>query len=74
LERAILALLDRHRAVYLNDLLPDNRTSAQYQAVSLIAAKLQAEGKIDTISYLCRYDHPGHKVLVTQLRTGRFHC
>jgi hypothetical protein len=45
--RHILALVDRHRAIWLNDLLPDNRTKAQYQAVALIAAKLEAEGKID---------------------------
>jgi len=61
---AILALLNRHRAVYQNDLLPANRTSAQYQAVSLVAAKLEAEGKIETFSYSYRWGHPGHKVLV----------
>jgi len=64
LESAILALLDRHRAVYQNDLLPANRTSAQYQAVSLVAVKLEAEGKIETISYWCRWGHPGSKVLI----------
>ena len=64
LEGAILALLDRHRAIYQNDLLPAKRTSAQYQAVSLVAAKLEAEGKIETFSYLVRWGYPGSKVLV----------
>jgi hypothetical protein len=45
---AILALVNRHHAIWLNDLLPDRRTKAQYQAVALIAAKLEAEGKIDS--------------------------
>jgi hypothetical protein len=40
--------------VFLNDLLPINRTSAQYQALSLVAAKLEADGKIETTSYLFR--------------------
>jgi hypothetical protein len=45
--RHILALVDRHRAIWLNDLLPEGRTRAQYQTVALIAAKLEAEGKIE---------------------------
>jgi predicted nucleic acid-binding Zn ribbon protein len=63
-EGVILALLDRHRAIYQNDLLPANRTSAEYQAVSLVAAKLEAEGKIEIFSYLYRWGYPGSKVLV----------
>jgi hypothetical protein len=61
--RDILAMLDRHRAVYLNDLLPETRTRAQYQAVALIAAKLEAEEKIDTYSFLVCWNRPGYKVL-----------
>jgi len=57
-ERAILDLLDRHRAIYLNDLLPANRTRAQYQALSLLAAQLEDDGKIDSFSYLVRWHYP----------------
>ena len=71
IERDILALLNRHRAVYLNDLLPKTRTRAQYQAVSLIVAKLEAEGKLDTFSYLVRWDYPGHKALLKPGHTIR---
>jgi protein-arginine kinase activator protein McsA len=62
-QRAILALVERHRAVFLNDILPKNRTRAQYQALSLAAAKLEAAGKIETWFYTYRYGKPGHKVL-----------
>ena len=64
LQRAILALLDRHRAVFQNDLLPKKRTPAQYQAVSLAASKLEADGKIETLHYCWRFNKPGFKVLV----------
>ena len=67
--RAILAVLDRHRAVFLNDLLPETRTRAQYQAVSLAAARLEADGKIDLFSYSCRFNRPGHKVLLKRGHT-----
>ena len=60
----ILALLGRHRAVFLNDLLPKTRTRAQYQALSLVAAKLESDGKIDTLSYVCRFTKPGFKALL----------
>jgi hypothetical protein len=60
----ILALLRRHRAVFLNDLLPESRTRAQYQALSLVAAKLESDGQIDTLSYLCRFGKPGFKALL----------
>ena len=59
LEGAILALINRHRAVYLNDLLPADWTSAQYQMVRLVATKLEAEGKIDS----CCCGYRGYKVL-----------
>jgi hypothetical protein len=56
--RAILALVDRHRAIWLNDLLPDTRTKAQYQAVALIAAKLEAENQIESWHFprACAWD------------------
>jgi hypothetical protein len=63
-ERGILALLERHPAVFLNDLLPEERTRAQYQALALTAVKLEEEGKIDSRSYWVRWGRPGHKVLV----------
>ena len=63
-ERGILALLERHQAVFLNDLLPKERTRAQYQALSLAAIKLEDEGKIGSLSYWVRWDRPGHKVLL----------
>jgi hypothetical protein len=63
-KRGILALLERHPAVFLNDLLPEERTRAQYQALVLAAVKLEGEGKIDSWSYMCRWGKPGHKVLV----------
>jgi hypothetical protein len=63
-KRGILALLNRHRAVYLNDLLPESRTRAQYQQLFRVAAELEDAGQIETVSYLFRFNHPGHKVLV----------
>jgi hypothetical protein len=63
-ERGILALLERHQAVFLNDLLPEERTRAQYQALVLTAVKLEDEGKIDSWSYAYRWDKPGSKVLL----------
>jgi hypothetical protein len=63
-ERKLLALLARHRAVFLNDLLPEQRTRAQYQALCLLAAKLEAAGKIESFSYLVQWGKPGFKVLV----------
>jgi hypothetical protein len=63
-ERGILALLERHPAVFLNDVLPENRTRAQYQALCLAAAKLEAASKIDSRSYWSRCGKPGHKLLV----------
>jgi hypothetical protein len=63
LKSAILTLLDRHRALYQNDLLPAKRTSAQYQAVSSMAAKLEAEGNLETFYCWGRWGYPGSKVL-----------
>jgi hypothetical protein len=61
--RAILALLKRRSAVYLNDLLPENRTRAQYQQLCRVVAELEDHGEIETWSYMVRWNHPGHKVL-----------
>jgi hypothetical protein len=63
-KRRILALLGRHHAVYLNDLLPESRTRAQYQQLCRVAAELEDAGQIETVSYMCRWGYPGHKVLV----------
>jgi hypothetical protein len=63
-ERGILALLERHPAVFLNDLLPKERTRAQYQALALAAVKLEDEGKIDSFSYMFKMFKPGHKLLL----------
>jgi hypothetical protein len=63
-ERGILALLERHPAVFLNDLLPEERTRAQYQALVLTAVKLEDEGKIGSWSYMFRFGKPGYKVLL----------
>jgi hypothetical protein len=64
LERRILALVEKHRAVFLNDLLPESRTSAEYQAVRSAAAKLEAGRKIGSLSYYARFGKPGFKVLL----------
>jgi hypothetical protein len=63
-KRAILALLDRHSAVYLNDLLPENRTRAQYQQLCRVVAELEDHGEIETLTYWVRWDRPGHKALI----------
>jgi protein-arginine kinase activator protein McsA len=62
-EGRILAVLERHPAVFLNDLLPKNRTRAQYQAVCSAAVNLETAGKIDSFSYWCRIGRPGFRVL-----------
>jgi cystathionine beta-lyase/cystathionine gamma-synthase len=62
--REILTLLDRHSAIYLNDLLPESRTRAQYQQLCRVVAGLEDTGEIETVYYLTRWNHPGHKVLV----------
>jgi hypothetical protein len=62
--REILTLLDRHSAIYLNDLLPVSRTRAQYQQLCRVVARLEDTGEIETIYYRSRWNHPGHKVLV----------
>jgi hypothetical protein len=62
--RGILALLDRHSAVYLNDLLPANRTNAEYQKLCRVVAGLEDHGEIETTSYWVRCGYPGHKALI----------
>jgi hypothetical protein len=63
LENRILKLLKRYPAVFLNDILPMERTRAEYQALCLAAVKLERENKIESFSYPFRWDSPGHKVL-----------
>lgn len=60
---AILALLNRHSAVFLNDIL-STYTTAQYQALRLAALRLEDEGKITSWYYYARFGRPGHKVLL----------
>jgi hypothetical protein len=66
LERGILALLAKHRAIFLNDFLPEQRTRAQYQALRLAASRLEAAGKIGSWTYAWRDwdDEPGTRVLL----------
>jgi hypothetical protein len=59
--RAILALLDRHGAVYV---IAKGHTSAQYQQLFRLVVGMEAAGEINTWSYLCRWNYPGHKVLL----------
>ena len=61
--RAILALLDRHKAVYLNDLLPESRSRADYQQLCRVVAGLEDTGEIETTTYLFQWQHPGYKAL-----------
>lgn len=49
--------------MFLNDILPVQSTRAQYQALRLAALKLEDEDKISSLSYLSRFNKPGHKVL-----------
>jgi hypothetical protein len=63
-QRGIIALIERHSAVFLNELLPRTRTPAQYQALCLVARKLEADGKISSIIYWSRIGRPGFKLLV----------
>jgi hypothetical protein len=59
----ILALIDRHSAVFQNDLLPRTRTPAQYQALCLVTKQLEADGKVMSICYWSRIGRPGFKLL-----------
>jgi hypothetical protein len=63
-KRDILAMLDRHRAVFLNDLLPPNRTNAQYQALCRASRQLEDAGEIESLRYLVQWGKPGFLVLV----------
>jgi protein-arginine kinase activator protein McsA len=47
-QRGILRILARRDVIYLNDLLPENRTRAQYQALCRVVAALEDAGKIDS--------------------------
>ena len=62
--RDILALLDRHGAVYLNDLLPNGYSRAQYQQLCRVVTDMEDRGKIESISYWTRTARPGHKALI----------
>ena len=63
-KRDILVMLDRHRAVFLNDLLPPDRTNAQYQMLCRAARMLEEAKEIETFHYLSRSGKPGNVVLV----------
>jgi hypothetical protein len=62
--RAILALLDKHGAVFLNDLLPVDRTPAQCQQLCRVAAELEDTGQIESSYFWFRFMKPGFKVLI----------
>jgi hypothetical protein len=62
-EGRILTLLKRRPAVFVNDLLPDNRTRAQYQALCAAAVNLERAGKIESLRYYFRTGRPGFKVV-----------
>jgi protein-arginine kinase activator protein McsA len=62
-EGRILAVLERKQAIFLNDLLPKDRTRAQYQTLCSAAVKLEQAGKIESLSYWARFGKPGFKVL-----------
>ncbi len=58
------ALLDRHSAVYLNDLLPEGRSRAQYQQLCLTVAELEEHGQIEAVDHSSTDGiRPGPKVL-----------
>jgi hypothetical protein len=59
----ILTALKRHPAVFLNDLLPPDRTQAQYQALCRASRMLEQAGEVSWFSYWCRYGKPGFLVL-----------
>ena len=63
-EGRILAVLERQPAVFLNNLLPENRTRAEYQALCLAAANLETAGKINSFHCYTRIGRPGFKYLV----------
>ena len=63
LEKRVLEILKKQPAVFLNDILPTDRTRAEYQALCLAAVKLEREGKIESTSYLTRCSKPGFKAL-----------
>jgi hypothetical protein len=63
LKNRILNVLKKHPAVWLNDILPRERTRAEYQALCLAAVKLEDEGKIKSRFYDYRWGKPGHKAL-----------
>ena len=63
--RDILAVLDRHRGVFLNDLLPPSRTNAQYQALCRAARRLEDAGQIKSWRYWVRWGKPGFLALTT---------
>jgi hypothetical protein len=63
-ERLILTALKYHPAIFLNDLLPPERTPAQYQALCRASRKLEEAGEIGSVSYWARFGKPGFLALV----------
>jgi hypothetical protein len=63
LEKRVLEILQKQPAVFLNDILPRDRTRSQYQALCLASVKLEREGKIESSRYLVRWGKPGYVVL-----------
>jgi hypothetical protein len=62
-KRLILAAIDRHQAVFLNDLLPPERTNAEYQALCRAARMLEDHGEIESLTYWARFGKPGFRAL-----------
>jgi hypothetical protein len=63
-KRLILIALDRHQAVFLNDLLPPERTTAEYQALCRASRVLEDCGEIESFRYRGRFNKPGFLVLM----------
>lgn len=63
LEKRVLDVLKKQPAVFLNDILPSNRTRGEYQALCKVTVKLEAEGKIESTRYFSRFNKPGYVAL-----------
>ena len=63
-QRLILTALKHHPAVFLNDILPPERTNAQYQALFRASRLLEDAGEIGSKSYYFRFMKPGFLALV----------
>ena len=65
-QRGILAALRHHPAVYVSDLLPSDRTKAEYSAVHRAAYTLAANGKVQLWRPGC-YAGAEPKIIVARL-------